>query len=145
VPATQSGIEIRVPNRVLRSLTHFLATGEQITNPLRVQILEHQVEEESNYFDVAKDLKVSAFDLMIWNNASSSGDRISSARSIRYYQMYDPNKVVVEAPPAPRLVFQPLDVLPERLDYRSVLKNEFIKQEQIKAEMLSFALHSAGL
>jgi len=145
VPATQSGIEIRVPNRVLRSLTHFLATGEQITNPLRVQILEHQVEEESNYFDVAKDLKVSAFDLMIWNNASSSGDRISSARSIRYYQMYDPNKVVVEAPPAPRLVFQPLDVLPERLDYRSVLKTEFIKQEQIKAEMLSFALHSAGL
>lgn len=141
VPGTEDGIEIRVPKRVVNVLSHYIATGEQISNPFRVKVEKYEVSSETNYFEVARSLKVSPFDLMIWNNAVATNDQLSE--SVRYYKIYDPNKVV-EKIPAPRLVYHVFAPLPERIDYRTELTKEMLKQEKIKAEMEAFALHSEG-
>ncbi len=144
IPKTKEGMEVRMPKRVINMFSHYLATGEHIANPFRVKVSEHEIDVESNYFDVAKNLKVSPFDLMVWNNAVSSSDRLSASSPVRYYQIYDPDKVVEAVPPPARLIYHPFIPLPQRLDYRSELMKEVAKQEQIKAEMQAFALHSGG-
>lgn len=141
IPESSKGYEVRIPTRLVPTLTSYINTGDAIESSLKTFVENYRLKRNTTVFDVAKQLNANPFDIMLWNGISSTDEELKAGTSIRHYVIDDP-VFRIDDHPRLRLRINSPQLIPGRLEYRSLLEREIKRQRTIQSEMLAFQLHS---